>query len=100
MEIIRPITTEQSIKILPRQLKTDVRFIIEDKENYSNKIDVTLVCNIDKGYLIVPFTIPFFKEGRHYFIQIDDLNGNRLWLGEAFCTNKTDLQNYTINGGS
>ena len=100
MEIIRPIDTEQSIKILPREMVTDVRLILEDKEDTNNIVDVTLICNIENEYLIVPFTIPFFKVGRHYFIRIENSEGKRIWLGEAFCTDQTDIQNYKINGGN
>ena len=98
MEIVTTSTSEQTIKILPRELITDVRFVLEDKEQPSNSVDVTLICSIFNEFLIVPFTIPFFKEGRKYFIKIFNLDGDRIWLGEAFCTNATDLQNYKING--
>ena len=98
MEIVTTSTSEQTIKILPRELTTDVRFVLEDKEQPINNVDVTLICSIFNEFLIVPFTIPFFKEGRKYFIKIFNLDGDRIWLGEAFCTNATDLQNYKING--
>ena len=98
MEIVTTSTSEQTIKILPRELTTDVRFVLEDKEQPTNNVDVTLICSIFNEFLIVPFTIPFFKEGRKYFIKIFNLDGDRIWLGEAFCTNATDLQNYKING--
>ena len=98
MEIVTTSTEAQTIKILPRQLTTDVRFVLEDKEQPSNNVDVTLLCEVQNEFLNVTFTIPFFKEGRKYFIKIFNLEGQRLWLGEAFCTNATDLQNYKING--
>ena len=98
MEIVTTSTSEQTFKIIPRELTTDVRFILVDKEQESNNVDVTIVCSIFNEFLIVPFTIPFFKEGRKYFIKILNLNNERIWMGEAFCTNDTDLQNYKING--
>ena len=98
MEIVTTSTSEQTFKIIPRELITDVRFILVDKEQESNNLDVTIVCSIFNEFLIVPFTIPFFKEGRKYFIKILNLNNERIWMGEAFCTNDTDLQNYKING--
>ena len=98
MEIVTTSTDAQTIKIIPRQLITDVRFVLEDKEQPSNNVDVTLLCEVQNEFLNVTFTIPFFKEGRKYFIKIFNLEGQRLWLGEAFCTNNTDLQNYKING--
>jgi hypothetical protein len=98
MEIVTTSTSEQTFKIIPRELITDVRFILVDKEQESNNIDVTIVCSIFNEFLIVPFTIPFFKEGRKYFIKILNLDNERIWMGEAFCTNDTDLQNYKING--
>jgi len=98
MEIVTTSTSEQTFKIIPRELTTDVRFILVDKEQESNNIDVTIVCSIFNEFLIVPFTIPFFKEGRKYFIKILNLDNERIWMGEAFCTNDTDLQNYKING--
>ena len=98
MEIVTTSTDAQTIKIIPRQLTTDVRFVLEDKEQPSNNVDVTLLCEVQNEFLNVTFTIPFFKEGRKYFIKIFNLEGQRLWLGVAFCTNNTDLQNYKING--
>jgi hypothetical protein len=98
MEIVTTSTSEQTFKIIPRELITDVRFILVDKEQESNNLDVTIVCSIFNEFLIVPFTIPFFKEGRKYFIKILNLDNERIWMGEAFCTNDTDLQNYKING--
>ena len=98
MEIVTTSTSEQTFKIIPRELTTDVRFILVDKEQESNNLDVTIVCSIFNEFLIVPFTIPFFKEGRKYFIKILNLNNERILMGEAFCTNDTDLQNYKING--
>ena len=98
MEIVTTSTSEQTFKIIPRELTTDVRFILVDKEQESNNLDVTIVCSIFNEFLIVPFTSPFFKEGRKYFIKILNLNNERIWMGEAFCTNDTDLQNYKING--
>jgi len=98
MEIVTTSTSQQTLKVIPRELITDVRFILEDKEQESNNIDVTLICSIFNEFLIVPFTIPFFKEGRKYFIKILNLDNKRIWQGEAFCTNDTDLQNYKING--
>ena len=98
MEIVTTSQGQQTIQILPRELTTDVRFVLEDKEQPENIIDVTLLCEVKNEFLLVTFAIPFFKEGRKYFIKIFNLEGERLWLGEAFCTNETDLQNYKING--
>ena len=50
------------------------------------------------SFMIVPFTANFFKEGRKYFIKIYNELNERIWQGEAFCTDATDLQNYKING--
>ena len=61
MEIVTTSTSEQTFKIIPRELITDVRFILVDKEQESNNIDVTIVCSIFNEFLIVPFTIPFFN---------------------------------------
>ncbi len=69
MEIVTTSTSEQTFKIIPRELTTDVRFILCDKEQVSNNLDVTIVCSIFNEFLIVPFTIPFFKEGRKYVIK-------------------------------
>ena len=98
MEIITTTSAEQTIKVIPRELLTEVHFILEDKEQESNKIDESIICSISDEFIIVPFNAPFFKEGRNYFIRILNANGDRIWMGEAFCTNQTDLQNYSING--
>ena len=98
MEIITTTSSEQTIKIIPRELLTEVRFILEDKEQETNVIDENIICSIHNEFIIIPFNASFFKEGRNYFIRI--LNGldERIWMGEAYCTDETDLQNYSING--
>lgn len=98
MAIVRTTTSEQTIKVTPRELLTEVRFILEDKEQPSNIIDENIICSIQNEFIIVPFSANFFKEGRRYFIRILNLTDDRIWLGEAFCTDETDLQNYKING--
>lgn len=98
MQIITTSTSEQTIKVIPRELLTEVRFILEDKEQPGNIIDENIICTIQNEFIIVPFTVSIFKEGRRYFITILNMSDERIWLGEAFCTDSTDLQNYKING--
>lgn len=98
MEIVTTSTSEQTIKVIPRELLTEVRFVLEDKEQPSNNVDENIICSIQNEFITVPFTINFFKEGRRYFITILNMSNERIWLGEAFCTDSTDLQNYKING--
>ena len=98
MEIIKTLTTEQTIKVIPRELLTSVKFLLEDKEQESNVIDETIATTVQNEFITIPFTASFFKEGRCYFITVKDMSGNRIWQGEAFCTDDTDLQNYKING--
>ena len=98
MEIIKTLTTEQEIKIIPRQLLYSVRLYLVDKEQESNVINEIVNVTIVNEFMIVPFTANFFKEGRKYFIKIYNELNERIWQGEAFCTDATDLQNYKING--
>lgn len=98
MEIVTTSVSEQTIKIIPRELLTSVQFILTDKEQPSNEINETINCTIENEFIIIPFTANFFKEGRRYFIKVLNNESKRIWLGEAFCTNNTDLQNYKING--
>ena len=98
MEIVTTTVSEQTIKVIPRELTTSVRFILSDKEQPINEIDENITCTIDNEFLIIPFTANFFKEGRRYFIRVLNGQNERIWLGEAFCTDDNDLQNYKING--
>lgn len=97
MEIIKTSVSQQNIKIIPRELLTSVRFILVDKEQETNIIDEIVTTSIDGEFIIVPFSSNFFKEGRRYFITILNNENKRIWLGEAFCTDSNDLQNYKIN---
>lgn len=97
MEIIRTDITEQTITVIPRELLTSVRFRLVDKEQESNIIDETVTSTILNEFIKIPFTASFFKEGRKYFIQVFNGSDERIWQGEAFCTDETDLQNYNIN---
>ena len=48
MEIIKTLTTEQQIKIIPRELLNSVRLYLVDKEQESNIIDeVVNVTNVN-----------------------------------------------------
>mgnify|MGYP000017638893 CR=1 FL=1 len=96
MEILKTQTTEQSIKIIPRVLQTDVHLYLVDKEQEINVIDLDVTGVIENEFLTIPLTANFFKEGRKYHIKVTDANGVRLWMGLAMCTDKTDLQNYKI----
>ena len=98
MEILRTTTSEQTIKIIPRELITEVRFILKDKEQDSNIIDQNIICSIHNEFIIVPFTVNFFKEGRKYDIKILNLQDKKIWFGIGFCTDATDLQNFKLNG--
>ncbi len=98
MEIFRTVDTEQTITVIPRELLTSVRLYIEDKEQPGNEIDEIVVSTIENEFITVPFSANFFKEGRRYWIVIYNLSDERIWMGEALCTDKTDLQNYKING--
>ena len=42
MEILKTLSTEQSIKVIPRELTTDVHFYLVDKEQERNVIDENL----------------------------------------------------------
>ena len=97
MEIIKTDITEQSIKVIPRELLTSVKFYLVDKEQEDNVIDETITTVIENEFITIPFTANFFKEGRKYFIKVSNLSNERIWQGLAFCTDKTDLQNYKIN---
>ena len=97
MQIIKTDITEQNIKILPRELVSDVAFYLVDKEQESNVIDENITVTNSSGFMTIPFTASFFKEGRKYFIKVSKLTGERIWQGLALCTDKTDLQNYNIN---
>ena len=98
MEIVTTSVSEQTIKIIPRELISTVRFVLSDKEQPSNEIDESITCTIENEFLIIPFTVNFFKEGRRYFIRVLNAQNERIWLGEALCTDNNDLQNYKING--
>ncbi len=97
MEIIKTDITEQTITVIPRELLTSVRFVLVDKEQDSNIIDEVVTSAVLNEFITIPFTANFFKEGRKYFIQVFNGSDVRIWQGEAFCTDKIDLQNYNIN---
>ena len=97
MEIIKTDITEQTIKVIPRELLTSVRFFLVDKQNEDNFIDLITTATVQSEFITIPFTVNFFKEGGKYFIKVYNLSDERIWQGHAFCTDQTDLQNYDIN---
>lgn len=96
MIIIKKQITEQTFKVMPRELTENVNLYLVDKEQEDNVINENVLVTIENGFINVPFTASFLKEGRKYHIRIDNLSGVRIWQGLALCTDKTDLQNYKI----
>jgi hypothetical protein len=96
MTILEPIATPQTISYLGRYNEGNLTVIITDKQNDNNVYSELLGTVILNGVTSVNVEVPFLKNGNHYLLEVKD-NDNLVYRGLIFCTDVTDLQNYSNN---
>jgi hypothetical protein len=99
MKIVNQDLANFNFKFIPRSFNlTEVFYTLKDKANGNTFTSETFAPNVEVlGYL--SFTMPTdsitLSEGSN--LTIDIYNGLKVvYRGEIYCTNQTDLQNYTL----
>lgn len=93
MEVFKPISTSQTLIIIPRRNASSVTLNIRDEDTDSIQ-SMSLSTTYLNGYLSMDFAYDF-HEGGNYELEVTDANG-LLWRGKAFATSQTP-QEYHLN---
>lgn len=95
MHIVR--TDNQLLKIVPRSYSTAnvVVTVTNETTNTSEQETITPVASGNHIELTGTFT---FAEGIFYYFVVSQ-GGSEIYRGNIFCTDQTDLEDYTVNQG-
>jgi hypothetical protein len=95
MHIVR--TDNQLLKIVPRSYSTAnvVVTVTNETTNTSEQETITPVASGNHIELTGTFT---FAEGIFYYFVVSQA-GSEIYRGNIFCTDQTDLEDYTVNQG-
>tara|TARA_R110000850_G_scaffold210099_1_gene336025 strand:- start:427 stop:789 length:363 start_codon:yes stop_codon:yes gene_type:complete len=104
MKHLLPVSTSQTINIIPRVYATSVTLTLRDDS--SNNIDTLLITGVKSGNYIQLSSIFDLKEGRFYDLKV--YNGqvavtasDIIYRDKIFCTaqstNQTNNEHYTVN---
>ena len=96
MTIIKPISTQQEVTFLGRYIEDSLTVVLIDKQNDNNIYTSLLNTVFINGLTTVLIEVPFLKDGNNYLLEVSGTQG-LCYRGLAFCTSKTDLQNYSNN---
>ena len=96
MTIIKPISTQQEVTFLGRYVEDSLTVVLIDKQNDNNIYTSLLNTVFINGLITVLIEVPFLKDGNNYLLEVSGTHG-LCYRGLAFCTSKTDLQNYSNN---
>lgn len=102
MKVLKPISTSQSLSIIPRDY-TSVNgasmTIYEDGTQKQESVILTAVESANGNYIVITFSSTILSEGNSYFIEIK--NGTTLvYRDKVYCTTQTDkTTKHTLNSG-
>ena len=95
MIILQPITTSQTVSIMPRvDLSTAITVSIRLRRDGDAKSDIITdaVVGSDNDLTTLDFSSSIFSEGSTYFMEIE-ADDNLAYRDKIFCTNQND---YTV----
>lgn len=102
MKVLRPISTPQSLSIIPRDYSlvngASLR-IIQDGTRKSETVILSAVESANGNHIVITFSSTILTEGSMYFMEIT--NGSTLvYRDKIFCTSQTDKDTkHTLNSG-
>lgn len=94
MKIFRPADATHTLQIIPRQYVGNATMLLRH-ELKNDTQTIELECSTIDGYLTAVFEYSFV-EGGSYEITVNQTNGQLLYRGKAYATDKTDLENYKL----
>lgn len=101
MIVLKPITTSQTIKFIPREFSTNLTLNFTDDITLTEITPSTSTVTQVGDFINVSFTITGFKEARFYTLRVEDSSDEVVYKDKCFVTNQgvdqTQEQKYTIN---
>lgn len=95
MHIVR--TDSQLLKIVPRTYSTDQVTVTVTNESTNTSQAETLTPSVSGNHINLTGTFTF-SEGIFYYFVVTQ-GANEIYRGNIFCTDQTDLEEYTVNQG-
>ena len=95
MHIVK--TDNQLLKIVPRSYTTDQVTVTVTNESTNTSQSQTLTPVVSGNHINITGTFTF-AEGIFYYFVVSQ-GGSEIYRGNIFCTDQTDLEDYTVNQG-
>ena len=100
MKHLLPISTSQTIKIIPRVYDTSVTIKLRD-DSTNDEVSITPTSTINKNHLELS-SIFDLKEGRFYDLKVIQTSSQKIiYRDKIFCTtqstNQSNNEHYTVN---
>lgn len=104
MHVLTTSTSNQTLKIVPRESVSNVSVVLIDKSERKEVSDIDDSCSTVDG--ISTITVQFdgssqLVEGRYYSLTVKDRDNenNVVYRGMVFCTDQTDYNKYETSKG-
>jgi hypothetical protein len=101
MIILLPVSTSQTIKIVPRSYLEDSNVQLKITEDGTRKTETltSLTATYSGNFIEIPCTFSILSESKMYYIEVTR-SGSLLYRDKAYCTAQTDRTiPHTLNTG-
>ncbi|MFS4469111.1 hypothetical protein [Maribacter sp. 2210JD10-5] len=95
MNILQPISTEQTLIFIPRYNAQNIVLNITDEQTETGT-ELELTATYLDGYMYANISYDFIEGGR-YSYEVRDTENELMYRGKIFVTAQTDLQEYKVN---
>tara|TARA_A100001201_G_scaffold43683_1_gene44552 strand:+ start:12921 stop:13277 length:357 start_codon:yes stop_codon:yes gene_type:complete len=91
MILLQPVTSSQTIKIVPRSYKADsnVQVIITEDGTRKTQTLTSLTSSYVGNFIQIPCSFNILSEGKMYLLEFTR-SGNLLFRSKAYCTAQTN----------
>tara|TARA_R100000700_G_C3122169_1_gene110720 strand:+ start:51 stop:407 length:357 start_codon:yes stop_codon:yes gene_type:complete len=101
MIVLQPVTSSQTIRIVPRSYKADstVKLVITEDGTRKTETLNNLTSTYNGNFIDIPCTFSILSEGKMYLLELTRSN-NLLFRTKAYCTAQTNRTiPHTLNTG-
>jgi len=95
MNILKPVSTSQEIKIIPRKYIEVVDVYVTDSNTREEVVYNNVTTTISFGYMNFSMVYTKLKNNRFYTIRIKNAD-EVLYSGQLFVTDQTDLDEFEL----
>jgi hypothetical protein len=102
MKVLTTSSSEQTIKVIPREYVTSLSADITDDSTNTTTTYSSITSTESHNHLQVPITFsPVLKEGRYYDMVLKKGDGTIIYKDKIFCTDQgidqTQNEEYSVN---